>query len=247
MLTIEIVSYILWGLLAVILLPVLFLTVVALTVDPRKEYNRENSFYRAVLNGSTGAALWLLGISFTVVGAEKLPESGNFLFISNHRSNYDPIIQWYALKQHRMSFVSKGQNFRIPIFGRLIRRCCFMEIDRSSPKNSMLTVNRAAALLNETENCVGVYPEGTRSKNCVLLPFHNGVLKIAQKAEKPLVISVIEGTEDIFRNIKRFRRSQVVITILETLPAEQAKKTKTAELGGYARSLMEQALGDIKE
>ncbi len=244
---IDIVVYILSGVLAVILLPILFLVIVALTVDPRREYNREHRFYRAVLNGSTGAILWLLGVRFTVNGAEKLPENGNFLFISNHRSNYDPIVQWYAMKQHRLSFVSKGQNFRIPVFGRLIRRCCFMEIDRSSPKSSMLTVNRAASLLNETENCVGVYPEGTRSKSCVLLPFHNGVLKIAKKAEKPLVISVIEGTEDIFRNIKRLRRSQVVITILETLPAEQLKKTKTAELGDYARDLMAQALGGTKE
>lgn len=240
---IEIVLYILLGLLAMIVLAILFLVICALCVDPKKEYNRENRFYRAVLNGSTGVILWLLRVKITVVGREKLPEGQNFLFISNHRSNYDPIVQWYALREHRLSFVSKGQNFRIPVFGRLIRRCCFMEIDRKNPRNAMRTVNRAAELLTETENSVGVYPEGTRSKSCVLLPFHSGVLKIAQKAEKPLVISAVEGTERVAKNIFTFRRSRVTITIIEVMDAAKVKKTKTAEISDYASALMNETLG----
>ncbi len=171
---IQILWYILIGIGALILLPVLYLTVVTLTINPRKEYNTDSRFYRGVLNGYTGAVLWLLGVRFKVVGREKLPDSGNFLFISNHRSNFDPIVQWYALREHNISFISKGANFKIPWFGRLIRRCCFMEIDRENPKKAMLTVNRAAELLKSTENCVGVYPEGTRSKQCFCFRFTEG-------------------------------------------------------------------------
>lgn len=225
-----------------IVLPFLFLFVCGLFVDTKKQYDRDSRFFRALLDGSTTVVLWLLGVRYVVIGAEKFPQSGNFLLISNHRSNYDPIVQWTVFKRYKLSFISKKENFRIPMYGRLIHRCCFMPIDRKSPRKAMETVNRAARLLTETENSVGVYPEGKRSKECRLLPFHAGVLKTAQKAGKPIVVSTIEGTENIFRNIKRFRKTVVTIKILETLDADRVKSTKTSELSEYCESLMRKEL-----
>ena len=236
--------YILLGLVGALLLMILFLTIVALTINPKKHYEREHPFYRGVLNFFSGAALWVLGVRTTVEGAEKLPQDGNFLFISNHRSNYDPIIQWYVLRQYRLTFVSKKANFKVPWFGRIIHRCGFLPIDRKSPKKSMETIGKAAELLRSTDKCVGIYPEGKRSKSAQLLPFHNGVLKIAQKAERPIVISVIEGTENVFRNILHFRRSRITMKILETLDIERVKGTKSSELGEYAYALMENAFSE---
>ncbi len=241
---IKILLYILLGLVGAFLLMILFLTVVALTVNPKKHYEKEHPFYRGVLNVFSGAALWLLGVRTTVEGAEKLPKSGNFLFISNHRSNYDPIIQWYVLREYKLTFVSKKANFRVPWFGRIIHRCGFLPIDRKSPRKSMETLSKAAELLSSTEKCVGIYPEGTRSKSVELLPFHKGVLKIAQKAERPIVIAVIEGTEKVFRNILHFRRSRIVIRILETVDTERVKAVKSSELGEYAHALMESSFTD---
>lgn len=237
-----ILLYTLLAVVGVFLLAILFVTVVALTISPKKQYDRESPFYRGVLNVYTAVALWVLGVKVIIDGEEKLPQDSNFLFISNHRSNYDPIVQWHAFRKYRISFVSKSANFRIPWFGRIIRKCCFMEIDRSNPRKAMETVNRAAKLLTDTENCVGVYPEGTRSKKCVLLPFHSGVLKIAQKAKKPLVIAVVTGTESIARNLLRLRRSKVVITIIETVDAQRVIDMKSSELGEYARELMDRTL-----
>lgn len=244
MVYIKILLYILLGLVGVFLLIILFLTVVALTVNPKKHYKQEHPFYRGVLNFFSGAALWILGVKTTVEGAEKFPKDGNFLLISNHRSNYDPIIEWYVLREYKLTFVSKKANFRVPWFGRIIHRCGFLPIDRKSPRKSMETLGKAAEILRSTEKCVGIYPEGTRSKSVELLPFHNGVLKIAQKAERPVVIVVIEGTEKIFKNLLRFRSSKVVIRILETVDTERVKAVKSSELGDYARSLMESSFTD---
>lgn len=244
MVYIKILLYILLGLVGVFLLIILFLTVVALTVNPKKHYEQEHPFYRGVLNFFSGAALWILGVKTTVEGAEKLPKDGNFLLISNHRSNYDPIIEWYVLREYKLTFVSKKANFKVPWFGRIIHRCGFLPIDRKSPRKSMETLGKAAEILRSTEKCVGIYPEGTRSKSVELLPFHNGVLKIAQKAERPVVIVVIEGTEKIFKNLLHFRRSKVVIRILETVDTERVKAVKSSELGDYARALMESSFTD---
>lgn len=242
----KILLIILLCILGVLLLPFLFLFVCGLFVDTKKQYDRDSRFFRGLLDGSTTVILWLLGVRYDIIGEEKFPESGNFLFISNHRSNYDPIVQWTVFKRYKLSFISKKENFRIPMYGRIIHRCCFMPIDRKSPRKAMETVNRAARLLTETENSVGVYPEGKRSKECKLLPFHAGVLKTAQKAGKPIVVSTIEGTENIFRNIKRFRRTIVKIKILETIDADRVKSTKTAELSEYCESLMRKELEEQK-
>lgn len=242
----KVFLWILLILLAVLLLPFLFLFVCGLFVDTKKQYERDSRFYRALLDGSTTVILWCLGVRYNITGEEKFPESGNFLFISNHRSNYDPIIQWTVFKRYKLSFISKKENFRIPMYGRIIHRCCFMPIDRQSPRKAMETVNRAAKFLRETENSVGVYPEGKRSKECRLLPFHSGVLKTAQKAGKPIVVSTIEGTENIFRNIKRFRKTVVTIKILETIDADRVKSEKTTELSDYCAALMAKELEEHK-
>ena len=90
---------------------------------------------------------------------------------------------------------------------------------------------------------MGVYPEGKRSKDCTLLPFHNGVLKAAKKAGRPVVASTIEGTEHIFGNIKRLKRTTVTIKILETIDAQRVRTTSTADLGEYCAELMKRELG----
>ena len=242
----KIVLLILLIILATVLLPFLFLTVCGLFVDMKKEYDRDSRFFRALLDGSTTVVLWLLGVRYDIRGEENFPAEGNFLFISNHRSNYDPIIQWTVFKRYKLSFISKKENFRIPMYGRIIHRCCFRPIDRKSPRKAMETVNRAARLLTETENSVGVYPEGKRSKECRLLPFHAAVLKVAQKADRPIVVSTIEGTENIFRNIRRFRKTAVTIKILETIDADRVRSTKTSELSEYCAALMKRELEEQK-
>ena len=242
----KIVLLILLIILATVLLPFFFLTVCGFFVDMKKEYDRDSSFFRALLDGSTTVVLWILGVRYDIRGEENFPAEGNFLFISNHRSNYDPIIQWTVFKRYKLSFISKKENFRILMYGRIIHRCCFMPIDRKSPRKAMETVNRAARLLTETENSVGVYPEGKRSKECRLLPFHAAVLKVAQKADRPIVVSTIEGTENIFRNIRRFRKTVVTIKILETIDADRVRSTKTSELSEYCAALMKRELEEQK-
>jgi len=231
-----ILEYILWGLLALLGLYVLLLGVCSLLVDPGKAYDKNSRFYRFLLDSATAVAMKLLRIRVHVSGIEKIPKDTKLLFVSNHRSNFDPIITWYALKKWEIAFVSKPENFKVPFFGRIIRKCCFMPIDRENPRNAIVTINRAAKLLKKQEVSIGVYPEGTRSKTCELLPFHNGGFKIAQKAEAPIVVLSITGTEKIAKAAP-FRRSDVYLDVLEVF--SNIKETKTELIGMAARRLME--------
>ena len=238
-----VILYVLLGILAATLLYVVFLAICSLCVDPKKEYVKDNRFYRALLYSASAAALKVLRIRIHTSGVEKIPKDRKLLFVGNHRSNFDPIIQWLVLKQWNIAFISKEENFSIPFFGRIIRRCCFMAIDRENPRNALGTINRASDLLRSGEVSIGVYPEGTRSKTGVLLPFHDGVFRIAKKAGAPIAVMSIKGTEQIHKNVLQ-RRSDVYLDIVRVIPAGEVEKGTTHTISAEVRAVL---LNDINQ
>lgn len=220
------------------LLYVLFLLICTIAVNPKKEYNTFSRFYHIVLKSVVYLIIKLTRIKIHVTGFEKVPKDQLVLFVSNHRSNFDPIVMWRIFNSWKLAFVSKASNFGIPFVGRMVRRICFLAIDRENPRNAIVTINKAAEFIRSKEASIGIYPEGTRSKECVLLPFHNGVFKIAQKADCPIVVISTVGTETIHKRAP-FRRSHVYLDVLDVIPAEVVKSSKTDVIGGNVRQLLE--------
>lgn len=233
--------YILLGLVGLVLLYILFLFVCGWFVDTSREYETHNGFYRWVLYSFTAIGMFFVRIKVHVSGMEHLPKDTKVLFVSNHRSNYDPIVTWQVLKPYNIAFVSKASNFKIPALGRIIRRCCFMTIDRDNPRNAIRTIQKAAGMLSSGVFSIGIYPEGTRNYGEGLLPFHNGVFKIAQKAGAPIVVLTVSGAEKIHKNYLR-RRTDVYLDIIRCIPAEEVAATKTDILGQQIRQDMENNL-----
>ena len=231
-----ILLWVLLGCLAVVLAYILLLIISAALVDMNREYEQESRYYRFLLNSATFWATKLIRIKLHVTGMEKLPK-GRFLMVSNHRSKFDPILSWLVFGDCQIAFISKPENFKVPVFGRLIHRLCFMPIDRDNPRNAVKTINRAVDLINRDVANVAVYPEGTRNYGEGLLPFHNAMFKIAQKANVPVVVVTVKNTYDIQKNFP-LRRSHVYIDVVRVIDAVEVKKTKTAELGETIRELM---------
>ena len=206
-----------------------------------KEYDRDSKYFRFLLNNSTAIAVRLLRIHIKVTGKEKLPK-GRFLLVCNHRSKFDPILTWHVFAKENLSFISKPENFKVPVYGRIIHRCCFMPIDRENPRKAVKTINRAVKLIEDDVASVAVYPEGTRNYGEGLLPFHTAVFKIAQKANVPIVVMTVKGTYDIQKNFPR-RKSHVEMHITQVLGTEEIKGKKTAELGDTIAEIMLKDLG----
>ena len=233
--TLFILLYVLLGIVALCFLVLLFFS---LLVNPRKEYNKDSKLYRFLLHMAGVIVLRFMRVKVYVHGTEKLPKDRKLLFVCNHRSNFDPIITWCALKEHKLAFISKKENFKIPIFGQIIRKCCFMAIDRESPKKAIATINRASELLGSQEVSDCVDPAGKRSKDGTLLEFHSGVFRIAQKAHSPISVLSINGTEKI-RKAYPFHSSRVDITVVDVIPTERVCSTRTNDLCENAREKIE--------
>ena len=230
-------KYLIWLLIIIVasfLEYVLLLVFSAYAVDSKRIYEKHSSYYRWLLNSSTWLLVFFGRVHYHTRGLEKIPKNQRFLLVCNHRSNFDPILTWYALRDQQLAFISKPENFHIPVFGRIILRCGFLSIDRENAKNALVTVNEAARRLKSGAMSIAVYPEGTRSKTCELLPFHNGVFKIAQRADAPILVCVIHGTEQIHRRTP-WRTTDVYLTFVECIDAKTAGSLRTSELGERIR------------
>ena len=231
-----ILLYILLGLLGIILAYILLLVVSALLVDKNREYTQDSRYYRWLLNSATGIGLMLCRVSVDFTGADKIPE-GRFLLVSNHRSKFDPLVTWYMFRKENISFITKESNLHVPVFGRIVRRCCFLAIDRQDIKKAYETINKITDLAINDVASIGIYPEGTRNYDFEengLLPFRNGAFKPAKKAGIPIVIVTVQGTEKIHTNYP-WHHTVVSLDVSGVISAEEVASMNTAQIGAIVR------------
>lgn len=231
----------------IVLLYILFTIFCSFIVNTKKEYKNDSKLYRFLLNSWSGFAIRIARVKVLCTGLEKIPADRVFLVVGNHRSNFDPIITWYVLRKFPIAYISKEENFRIPFFGRIIRKCCFMPIDRKNPMNAMKAINSATDLLKSGKLSVGVYPEGTRNKTKEpLLSFHDGVFLIAKKAKAPIVVITLKNTDEIYKNFP-LRYTKVFLEVSEVIPAEYVFSARTAEIGARVKEIMLGSLEKVQE
>ena len=222
---------------AALLLYLLFLVICVLFIDPNKVYYQQNALYCALKDSLAYLILFFSHVTVKAEGTEKVPEGELFLLVSNHISGYDPLAAMVALKKYNLIFVSKPENLKIPVAGRLAKRCCFRPIDRENPRNALSDIQDCVKLLKLGTGPVVIYPEGTRSRTGELLPFHNSVFKIAQEAHVPVVVMVTSGTEHITKNAP-WRKTEVTLRILDVLSADHIHDTRTSIIGEEVRTMM---------
>lgn len=225
---------ILCGILGVAILHVLFLFVVTAPVKA-KESEKVNRFYRAVFIYYLRLILFISRVKIKISGGEKLPYiKGEFLLVGNHRSDFDPIVTIVALKKRDFAFISKPENFKIPVVKKFLYKGLYAPIDRENARNALKTINKTAERIKSGVISYGVYPEGTRSKSKNMLSFHDGVFKIAQKAEAPIVVAGVTGTERIHKRAP-WRRTVVHFDVIDVISAETVKALSSHELADLAR------------
>lgn len=117
-------------------------------------------------------------------GTEKLPKEGGYLFVSNHRSNADPILIGIQNPKTQFCFLAKQELFSQGFAGWLLRKLGAVAIDRGSGDISAL--DELGSRLKSGENAL-IFPEGTRSKDGKLGHFKTGAALIAAQTGVPIV------------------------------------------------------------
>ena len=208
-----------------------------LVKDMEKPIEKENPACRLAAVTAFGLVCGYLGVRAKTIGQQLLPQDDKYLVVCNHRSGFDPVVMMYQLRRHKVSFVAKPSVMSLPIIGRVAYGIGCLSIDRENDRNALKTILTAANYLKKGICNICIFPEGTRSRTGEMLPFHAGSFKIAQRAGKPLVIAAMTGTESITKNALR-RRTDVVLKIIEVVPADKVKAMNTQELADYSAELI---------
>ncbi len=130
-----------------------------------------------------------------VEGLEALPESGPVLLLGNHDSHWDPVtVGVAALRRRQVRALAKSTLWDVPGLRPVLDGMGQIPIERG--------VGDAGALSRAIEElrkgaCIGVFPEGTRSRGGVLRA-RSGAGRLALEVpEAKLVCVAIEGTTEM--------------------------------------------------
>jgi 1-acyl-sn-glycerol-3-phosphate acyltransferase len=148
--------------------------------------------YRLAMALNRPVALWG---RMQVEGLEVLPESGPLLIVGNHDSHWDPIMVGMAAVKHRqIRALAKSDLWKVRGLGPILNGMGQIPIERGAgDKQALARVIEAL----QAGVCVGVFPEGTRSRGKVLRA-RSGIGRLALEVPEAHVILVaIEGTSDL--------------------------------------------------
>ena len=135
------------------------------------------------------------GVKVCVKGLSNIDLSAPYIYMPNHQSNFDiPVLLGHLTVQFR--WLAKMELFKIPIFGRAMRKAGYISIDRYHRESAIESLKVAA---NKIKNGVSVliFPEGTRSRDGKIQPFKKGGFVMAIDSGIPIVPVVITGTRAI--------------------------------------------------
>ena len=227
---------------AVIALAFAFGFVCSLFVNKSKPVEKPSRFYTFLYNLINDFICESARIDLTINGLEKIDKKTRYLFVFNHRSKFDSMILSKKFKRNRILMISKPENFNIPMVGGVIHKAGFMPIDRENDREAIKTVIKSANYLRSGKYSIGIAPEGTRNRDGInLLPFRNGAFKIAIKAEAPIAVMLLNGTENIAKNFP-FKSTKVTLDILRVYTPEEIKDMHTNAIGEEIACAMQEVI-----
>jgi 1-acyl-sn-glycerol-3-phosphate acyltransferase len=122
-------------------------------------------------------------------GREYMPKEGGLLVLSNHQSQFDPVLVGLC-SERRMNFLARQSLFRFAPFRWLIQSLDAIPIDRDGTGLGGLkeTLKRL-----KKEELVLIFPEGTRTSDGEVAELKPGFVALARRAGVPLLPVAIDG------------------------------------------------------
>lgn len=151
------------------------------------------------------------------------------IFMSNHQSNWDAIYMELMFFNRVIHVLAHDELFQNKLFAFIagnILGC----VKRGESKNDLSAIKKLVNLKKRGKN-IGIYPEGDIDPFGRLLPVDDGIAKLTQKLNMPVVLLRINGA--YLRNPrwgKRLRRSKVTYSIVRVITPEEARSMSVGEL-----------------
>ncbi|MBQ2677128.1 MAG: 1-acyl-sn-glycerol-3-phosphate acyltransferase [Clostridia bacterium] len=154
-------------------------------------------FFKIILYPIYRTLFW-----YSIEGLENLPKSGGYIFCSNHISAIDAVL-WILKFPARIHFMAKAELFKIPILRGLFYKVDVFPVDRGS--GDMQSINKAIDIV-KSGDVLGIFPEGTRSKDGKPGRPKSGAAYISNLAEgAPVVPAAVVCKDGKLRPFKKIK------------------------------------------
>lgn len=137
-------------------------------------------------------------------GVENIPQSGRVIVASNHLSYLDVLVltDFLFTNGRAPRYLGKAGVFRTPIIGKIILAAGQIPVERES-SDARKAVDHAKILL-EKGHLLGVYPEGTLTRDEELWPMvaKTGCARLALATDTPVIPIAQWGSQKILPRYK---------------------------------------------
>jgi 1-acyl-sn-glycerol-3-phosphate acyltransferase len=174
-----------------------------------------------------------------VVGSENLPAEGPAIVAANHISFFDTVVLMLSVPR-KTYFVGKAEYMDSWTTRTLFPALGLIPIERTAARQAVAALGVAADALRRG-HVLGIYPEGTRSRDGLLHKGHTGVAQLALMTGAPIVPVGLVGTDRIQPIGARVPRPYRHAEIRFGHPLDPAA------YGGSARRRRQQLTNDLME
>lgn len=173
-----------------------------------------------------------------ISGAHNIPAHGPAILAPNHVSFFDtPMVMLSAPR--RVFFLGKAEYMDSWKTKHIFPAVGMVPIRRQQARSSMAALDTAAQLLDDGE-LLGIYPEGTRSRDGYLHKGHTGVAHLALQTGAPIIPVGLVGTDEVQPIGSSLPRRKGRISIRFGEPIDPARY-----LGGAKRRRRQQMTNDV--
>jgi 1-acyl-sn-glycerol-3-phosphate acyltransferase len=172
-----------------------------------------------------------------VAGRAKIRRDEAYVMVANHQSLLD-ILVLFRLFVH-FKWVSKIENFRIPLIGWNMRLNRYVELRRGDRTSVVQMLAKCRETL-ASGSSVMIFPEGTRSPDGRLRAFKPGAFVLAKSTGRPILPIVVEGTSRALpkRGFVLQGRHRIRIEVLDEIPPESFAAESPEELALRVQALV---------
>ena len=173
-----------------------------------------------------------------------VPPTGRVIIVSNHQSYLDPPLVGGGPRR-QVGFMAKESLFR-GFLGWFFRALNAFPVDREKP---VAGIKEALKRL-KNEECVALFPEGSRTFDGELQEFMPGLILLAQKTKTPIVPAAIEGAFDAMprqEHGKMHLFKKIAVRYSDPIPVETVTSLSPDELMTLVHQRIVENLNELRK
>ncbi|GAA0176715.1 lysophospholipid acyltransferase family protein [Clostridium sediminicola] len=198
-----------------------------------------------VFNKAKNMAKSILKISktsSTVSGLENIPD-GPCVFVSNHQAIFDGFIL-YANLGKKSGFIAKKEIKKIPLVRYWLTIMQSVFIDRHNIREGVKAINSGIENLKKGYSMI-IFPEGTRSLKSQMADFKKGSMKLAIKANVPIVPITVDGGYKVLEVGNKVRGNAISMIVHKPIYTDKLSKEEKKNLSATTQEIIENGLKEL--